>query len=371
MDGAPHEGHPSPRDDPQRLSTVCTDVSEYQYYEFQAIDRPSTTVSARMPCRTRTGNSPPPAARRGPAALSLIAEPVVPTPGALVPSEDVLEPPEGAPPGDGDPEPVGEGDVAEPVDEQLHVPVAGPGTQSRHVQPSFGIVRLLGRGPSPQLVCERRPAFPGGQVDPATRLSQVALQQHGQHLQIDGKWAQQGNRRISHGRSQLVRQFLVAPEPALPEFTDARGRHLRSPRQALHRCPGHTIAGHLQNLRHSSTTQRGKQRRPVLSLERASHGSQPALVPALGHDSDGSAPPGTYCAGPRAFMSRWSCPGQRCRFGRSCRPCGAASGRAPWRVRVRRCARTLSTGSRETHRQIPDRRVCPRSRLRTDRPGRR
>ncbi len=42
MDGAPNEGHPSPRDELQRLSIVCTNVSEYQYYEFQAVDRPLT-----------------------------------------------------------------------------------------------------------------------------------------------------------------------------------------------------------------------------------------------------------------------------------------------------------------------------------------
>jgi hypothetical protein len=175
------------------------------------------------------------------------------------------------------------------LDEQLHVPVAGPGTQSRHVQPSLGIIRLFDPGPRLQLVGERRPALPGGQIDPATRLSQVALQQYGQHLQIDRERMQDGDRRISHGRSQLVRQFLVGPEPALLEFADKRGRHLRSPRQAPRRGPGHTIAGQLQHLTHGSTLQRGKQRHPVLNVERASHGSQPVLVPSLGHGSDRSA----------------------------------------------------------------------------------
>ncbi|CAL9540832.1 hypothetical protein SUDANB140_04250 [Streptomyces sp. enrichment culture] len=90
---------------------------------------------------------------------------------------------------------------------------------------------------------------------------------------------------------------------------------LRSPRHAPRRGFGHTIAGQLQHLTHGSTTQRCKQRHPVPSLKRASHGSQPALVPALGHDSDGNARHrGRTTPDPCAFMSRRSCPGQPCRL---------------------------------------------------------
>lgn len=56
---------------------------------------------------------------------------------------------------------VGKGGVAEPVDEQFHVPVADPGAQSPNVQSSLDIVRLLGRGPGLQLLGERPPALPG------------------------------------------------------------------------------------------------------------------------------------------------------------------------------------------------------------------
>jgi hypothetical protein len=39
---------------------------------------------------------------------------VIPAPGTLVTGEDVFESPEGAPPTDGDPQPVGAGGVTQP-----------------------------------------------------------------------------------------------------------------------------------------------------------------------------------------------------------------------------------------------------------------
>jgi hypothetical protein len=175
--------------------------------------------------------------------------------------------------------------------------------RARRVQPSLGIVVLLGLGPRPQLIGERGPALPGGQIDPATGLGRVALQQHGEHLQIDRERAQEGDRRVSRGRAQPVRHLLIAPEAALLERAEKRGRHLRSPRQALRRGHRHTIAGQLQHLAHGATVQRGKQRHAVLRMERATQGPQPVLVPSLSHDPDGDAPPRTYDAGTHRFPS--------------------------------------------------------------------
>jgi len=127
----------------------------------------------------------------GPATATVLTEARPPVEQVRSSRQDVFEPAERSTSADGDAQSVGRIGVIKTVDEQLHVPVAGPRPLGVDPQPPIGIIALV-RIVFTEFLrivdCELRPDLAGLQINSATAVARIAFERAGEVLEVDRQW---------------------------------------------------------------------------------------------------------------------------------------------------------------------------------------